>query len=194
LYRSTTASPSRSSLTASGSISPSRARPADYKAIQHDRHAQIGGPHIPVALVLTRGRHYTLPLLKLGGRTIGDSTAIIAALEQAYPEPTLYPADPDERRRALELEDWFDEHLGPSIRRYVFHELRAAPELFDELASRWSRRRPWPTSGARSRTVAATSGSTRPSPATAVPVPRARPRARARATARTRPQTRLSPR
>ena len=107
----------------------------DYKAIQHDRHAQIGGPHIPVALVLTRGRHYTLPLLKLDGRTIGDSTAIIAALEQAYPEPALYPADRDERRRALELEDWFDEHLGPSIRRYVFHELRAAPELFDELAA-----------------------------------------------------------
>ena len=107
----------------------------DYKAIQHDRHAQIGGPHIPVALVLTRGRHYTLPLLKLEGRTIGDSTAIIAALEQAYPEPALYPAGPDERGRALELEDWFDEHLGPSIRRYVFHTLRGAPELFDELAA-----------------------------------------------------------
>jgi glutathione S-transferase len=33
------------------------------------------------------------------------------------------------------LEDWFDEQLGPAIRRYVFHTLRGDRELFDELAS-----------------------------------------------------------
>jgi glutathione S-transferase len=111
----------------------------DYKAIEHDRRAPIGGYHIPVALVLTRGRHYTLPLIELDGRRIGDSTAIIAALEQRYPDPggrVLYPADQDERRRALELEDWFDEHLGPAIRRFVFHALRGNRDAFDELAAR----------------------------------------------------------
>src|ERR1700748_963046 len=76
----------------------------DHKAIQHDRHAPITGYHIAVALVLTRGRHYTLPVLELAGRRIGDSTEIIAALETAHPESPLYPDDPDERRRALALE------------------------------------------------------------------------------------------
>jgi glutathione S-transferase len=108
----------------------------DHKALAHDRHAPIAGYHIAVALVLTRGRHYTLPVLELGGRRIGDSTAIIAALERAYPDSPLYPADPDERRRALALEDWFDEHLGPFVRRYAFHALRGDRDAFDELAAR----------------------------------------------------------
>ncbi len=107
----------------------------DHKAVQHDRHAPIGGYHIAVALLLTRGRHSTLPVLELAGRHIGDSTAIVAALERAYPDPPLYPADPDERRRALALEDWFDEQLGPFVRRYAFHALRADHDAFDELAA-----------------------------------------------------------
>ena len=107
----------------------------DHKGIQHDRHAPLTGYHIAVALVLTRGRNFTLPVLELAGRRIGDSTAIIAALEQAYPDSPLYPADPDERRRALELEDFFDEQLGPYVRRYAFHALRTDHDAFDELAA-----------------------------------------------------------
>jgi glutathione S-transferase len=107
----------------------------DHKAIRHDRHAPITGFHIAVALVLTRGRNYTLPVLELAGRRIGDSTAILAALEQAYPDSPLYPADPDERRQALALEDFFDEELGPHVRRYAFHALRSDHETFDELAA-----------------------------------------------------------
>src|SRR5439155_18723458 len=44
---------------------------------------------------------------------------------RADPRPPLYPAEPVERRRALELEDFFDEQLGPYIRRLVLHELRS---------------------------------------------------------------------
>jgi glutathione S-transferase len=108
----------------------------DYKRVPHDRHAPVSGYHMAVALVLTRGRSYTFPILELDGRRIGDSTDIIAALERRYPDPSLYPADPDERRRALELEDWFDEHLGPAVRRFALHALRADHEQFDEVASR----------------------------------------------------------
>jgi glutathione S-transferase len=108
----------------------------DYKGVQHDRHAPVAGYHMAAALVLTRGRHYTFPVMELDGRHIGDSTAIIAALEQHYPDPPLYPAEPVQRRRALELEEWFDEHLGPSIRRFAFHALRSDPARFDEIASR----------------------------------------------------------
>jgi glutathione S-transferase len=107
----------------------------DHKRVQHERHAPIGGYHIAVALFLTKGRHYTFPVIELDGRRIGDSTASIAALEQRHPDPPLYPHDPDERRRALALEDYFDERFGPAIRRFAFHALRSDPELFDELAS-----------------------------------------------------------
>ena len=108
----------------------------DYKAVAHERHTAIAGYHMALALFLTRGRHYTLPVIAFeDGRRIGDSSAIVAALEQRRPDPPLFPSDPTERRRALALEDWFDEHLGPAIRRYVFHALRSERELFDELAS-----------------------------------------------------------
>jgi glutathione S-transferase len=107
----------------------------DHKAIEHERRAPTPGYHIALALALTGGRHHTLPILELDGRRIGDSTAIIAALEERYPEPPLYPAAPGQRRRALELEDWFDEELGPYLRRFAFHELRRDRALFAELAA-----------------------------------------------------------
>jgi glutathione S-transferase len=71
-----------------------------------------------------------VPVLKLNGEIITDSSRIIEALERAYPEPPLYPADADERRRALALEDYFDEELGPYIRRWFFYEAREYPEFF----------------------------------------------------------------
>ena len=63
-------------------------------------------------MLLTGGSSHTFPVLEIDGRAIGDSSEIIAALEERYPERPLYPADPEQRRRALELEDFFDEELG----------------------------------------------------------------------------------
>ena len=94
----------------------------DYKGIEHERRAPTPGAHMVVALWLTRGRHKTFPVLQLDDQAIGDSTAIIAALEERYPDPPLYPDDPGERRRALELEEFFDEELGPHARLLAFHE------------------------------------------------------------------------
>jgi glutathione S-transferase len=96
----------------------------DLKGVDAIRKAPPPGAHIAVALWLTRGRCKTFPVLELGGRAIGDSTAIIAALEDRYPEPALYPADPAERDWALGLEEYFDEELGPYSRLLAFHELR----------------------------------------------------------------------
>ena len=107
----------------------------DFKAVDHERKMTIPGAHIAVSLWLTRGRSYTFPVLQLDGAALGDSTAIIAALEERHPDPALYPSDPAERRRALELEDWFDEELGPYIRRLAFHELRRDRELFAEVSA-----------------------------------------------------------
>jgi glutathione S-transferase len=108
----------------------------EYKSVEHERRAPPPGLHMAVTLWLTRGQAFTVPVLELDGARIADSTAIIAALEQRFPEPPLYPADPEERRRALELEEWFDEELGPYTRRLAFHELRRDPELLDQIAAR----------------------------------------------------------
>lgn len=95
----------------------------DYKRVPHRRRAIPGGLHMVAALALTRGAGYTFPILILDGEAIGDSTAIIGALERRHPEPSLYPEDPAERRRALDLEDYFDEELGPQIRLLGWHEM-----------------------------------------------------------------------
>ena len=95
-----------------------------HKRVEHQRHALIPGAHMAIALWLTRGAQKTFPVLGLEGRNVGDSTAIIAALEQRFADPPLYPSDPAERARALELEEFFDEELGPHIRLLAWHELR----------------------------------------------------------------------
>jgi glutathione S-transferase len=100
----------------------------DFKRIPHRRRAIPGGFHMAVALALTRGAGYTFPILVLDREVISDSTAIIGALEQRWPEPALYPEDPAERRRALDLEDYFDEELGPPIRLLGWHEMTRDPE------------------------------------------------------------------
>jgi len=91
----------------------------DYKGVPHVRRAAVPGQHRSIANKLTGGS--TFPVLQLNGEVIGDSTRIIRALEHHYPEPPLYPADPDDRRRALALEDWFDEELGPASRLLFLH-------------------------------------------------------------------------
>ncbi|HVY77325.1 MAG TPA: glutathione S-transferase family protein [Solirubrobacterales bacterium] len=109
----------------------------DHKRVPHRRRAvPIPGIHIPASMLLTRGASQTYPVLELDGRAIGDSTEIIAALEQRHPEPPLYPADPEQRRRALALEDFFDEELGPHVRLLAFHELGRDRERFEALVER----------------------------------------------------------
>lgn len=99
----------------------------DYKRVAHERRTPLPGLHSPAAMLLTRSRHRRLPVLRIGGQTIGDSTAIVAALEAHHPDPPLYPVDAAERARALELEDYFDEHLAPSVRAYAFHHVMHEP-------------------------------------------------------------------
>ena len=108
----------------------------DYKGVEHVRRVPLVGFHQVAAMALTRSRHRRMPVLQLDGRSIGDSTAIIAALESIQPQPALYPVDAEERARAIELEDWFDEQLGPYTRFLAFHELINEPELFADVASR----------------------------------------------------------
>ena len=109
----------------------------DYKGIPHRRYDPMPGAHMLVALALTR-RTATFPVLKIDGRAIGDSTRIIAELERNVPNPPLYPADPVEQRRALELEEFFDENLGHDVRRVVFWQLMLEPEFMRSRAAEFT--------------------------------------------------------
>lgn len=106
-----------------------------YKDVEHRRRSPLPGTHIAVAMALTNGASKTFPILQLNGSTIADSSTIVAALEQRYPDPPLFPADPEQRRRALDLEEFFDEELGPYARFLPFHELVNEPRLFAEVAA-----------------------------------------------------------
>ncbi|MFA5939706.1 MAG: glutathione S-transferase [Sinimarinibacterium sp.] len=99
----------------------------DYKRIPHRR--RVLGPDYLIRAWRATG-HGTLPILWLEGKAIGDSTHIIAALEQRYSEPPLYPHDAAARERALALEDHFDEGLGPAIRAAIVTPLfRHDPDI-----------------------------------------------------------------
>jgi len=100
----------------------------DHKRVPHVRRTLLPGLHAVKAKRLT-GDTSTAPVLTIDGQSIGDSTRIIAAIEERWPDPPLYPEDAAQRRRALELEQFFDEELGPHIRRAFYHELLPHPEL-----------------------------------------------------------------
>jgi glutathione S-transferase len=99
----------------------------DYKGVPHVRRAPMPGRHAAIAKRLSGGT--TFPVLELDPEPVGDSTRIIGLLERRYPDPPLYPADPALRRHALELEDFFDEELGPHIRLLVLHHVLPDPGL-----------------------------------------------------------------
>ena len=108
----------------------------DHKRVPHARRTPPPPSHMAIAYALTRGEHATFPLMRLDGRVIGDSTAIIAALEQRHPDPPLIPADPVQRERALALEDLFDEAAGPPARHLGWHEITHDPDLLEEVAAK----------------------------------------------------------
>jgi glutathione S-transferase len=107
----------------------------DCKRVPHIRRSLLPGFHTVEAKRLT-GDTSTVPVLTIDGRSIGDSTQIIAVIEQRWPAPPLYPEDAAQLRRALELEEFFDAELGPHIRRAFYHELLPHPELAVPLFTR----------------------------------------------------------
>jgi glutathione S-transferase len=59
----------------------------------------------------------TVPALKLDGRRVQGSRQIARALEELRPDPPLFPADAELRRRADEAERWGDEEFQDYPRR-----------------------------------------------------------------------------
>ncbi len=93
----------------------------DFKGIPHRRRPHLPGPHRPAMQKLS-GQGQT-PVLCLGDEVIAGSAQIIDVLENRYPEPALYPADPQARAEALALQSRFDASVGPAVRTALFSVL-----------------------------------------------------------------------
>jgi glutathione S-transferase len=87
----------------------------DHKRWPHTRRALVPGFHLPV--VRARTGQSRLPVLFVGEETWIGSAHILAEIERVRPDPPLYPADPRDRRRAAEIEAYFDDEVAPALRR-----------------------------------------------------------------------------
>lgn len=88
-----------------------------------------------VHLRLAGFRGGTVPALKLDGKKLQGSREISRALDARWPDPPLFPADPELRARVEEAERWGDEELQPIPRRLFRFGVAKVPEL-----RRWAAR------------------------------------------------------
>jgi len=105
----------------------------DRKGAEHKRTNLLPGPHAMTTVRLTGQTQ--VPIARFDSDVVNGSAAIIDELERRYPEPALYPADAGERERALEVQRYFDDEIGPMVRRGVFAVLT---QELDYLASMFS--------------------------------------------------------
>ena len=71
----------------------------------------------------------TVPVLKLDDQRVQGSRQIARAIDQRWPEPPLFSADPALRARVEEAERWGEEQLQPIPRRLFRYGLARNPEL-----------------------------------------------------------------
>ena len=88
----------------------------DFKGLPWRANTLVPGLHVRTTRRLTARR--SVPVLSGGGApAIGDSTAIVDALEERFPEPALAPAEPALAAEARAWEERLDERLGVAVRR-----------------------------------------------------------------------------
>ena len=92
----------------------------DFKGVPHVRRSYLPGPHMLPITRLSGQRQ--VPVLRAGSEIVIGSDRIIDYLATRHPAPPLYPPSDAAHRRALELQQWFDAEIGPTIRRAFFFD------------------------------------------------------------------------
>lgn len=69
-----------------------------------------------------------VPVLVDGERVIADSPVILDYLEERFPEPPLYPADPARRAEARVFVDWFNRVWKRPPNLVALEEAKASPD------------------------------------------------------------------
>jgi glutathione S-transferase len=65
----------------------------------------------------------SVPALRIDDAHVQGSRAIARALDDGWPDPPLFPADPTQRRRTEEIETWGDGPLQMTARRIILRAL-----------------------------------------------------------------------
>jgi glutathione S-transferase len=73
-----------------------------------------------------------IPVLIDGDFAISDSSVICAYLDEAYPGPALFPADPTDRARARWFEEFADTRLGDLFIWSLFYQRIVRPAVWGE--------------------------------------------------------------
>ncbi len=105
----------------------------EHKGIEHRVVDLVPGTH-PAAVRALGFRNGTVPALRLNGRRIQGTRAISRALDEAQPEPALFPADLQMRIRVEQAELWGDEVLQPVPRRIGGWIVANRPEMRTRMA------------------------------------------------------------
>jgi glutathione S-transferase len=91
-----------------------------------------------------------LPVLEIGDERIADSTSILVALDERYPEPPFLSSDPRVGGQQSRLEDWADENLLFYFNKWL--QIRDANDREEALrrtrpATAWRRLAAWLRAG-----------------------------------------------
>lgn len=63
-----------------------------------------------------------VPVLRLDGLTMAESTPICEYIEETYPDPPLLPQDPEERYETRRLVAWFDDKFHAEVTSKLLYE------------------------------------------------------------------------
>ena len=102
-----------------------------HKRIPHRLVRLMPGLH-PLLVRFAGFEGFTVPALELDGRMLQGTRRIARFLDEARPDPPLFPAEPDQRARVEEAERWGEQVFQPVPRRLFRHLL-----LTSESARRW---------------------------------------------------------
>lgn len=107
-----------------------KALPFEREMVPFSQQRGYSPKHPEVLAANPKGQ---VPVLVDGELTLYDSTVILEYLDEAYPEPALYPATPKERARCRLLELYADEVMLVPVR-----DLMHRPEPGPRDPARWA--------------------------------------------------------
>lgn len=99
----------------------------DYKGLEY-RKIEVTPGVGQVELFQLSGQRQ-VPVLRDGNQIVADSTAIARYLEQQYPTPGIFPADPKQRGLCRLIAAWADQSIALKSRKGLFGSLSQSPEF-----------------------------------------------------------------
>ena len=99
-----------------------------YKAIAYEEHEPAGGSYQTTEYQQTVPAG-SVPAIQLENYVLHDSQAIVEFLEETYPDPSVWSADPQLRAKQRSLVHYHDSKLEPVTRELVAHARQPAEQL-----------------------------------------------------------------